>query len=132
MKRVKTCTNLHALNLVYCLLICEDDANLLKSWSSVRELVLDDEILALLCVYKWGNPSLLGSNNWLKLLNSILFKNLINRIVWSWCDLVDHRPREAHLALVFNVCKESRLYLTVNCPFFCKRVNSVIKLVSVV
>ena len=131
MQRIEACADLHFLDLVDGLSVGEHDAALFKLRSSVREIVLDDEILSLLGVYERSHIGLHGGDNGSKLVDAVSVDDLRNGLVGTRGDLVDHGPGEGDL-VAFDISLKLRLCDAVRNPALCESSDSGFKLVAVV
>ena len=131
MQRIEACADLHFLDLVDGLSVGEHDAALFKRRSSVREIVFDDEVLSLLGVYERSHIGLHGGDNGSKVVDAVSVDDLLDGLVGTRSDLVDHGPGEGDL-VAFDISLKLRLCDAVLYPALCESSDSGFKLVAVV
>src|SRR5699024_6690177 len=95
---------------VYGVSVGHVNAGFFQCRSSVRELVLDYQVLRLLSVYERSDIGSLGSDHRSDILNACFLQLCAYRIRRSWSDLVDHGPWEGNLILIGQVLYEAFLY----------------------
>ena len=103
MKRIEARRHLHLLRIVDGLAIRHVHARLLERGTSVRETVLDHEILRLLGIDERRDKGLLGGDDRSHALDAGRRQLLLDHRMRTRRDLVDHRPRERDDRLVRQI-----------------------------
>ena len=107
MQGVEAGADLHPLHLVHGLTVGEVEPGLLQAGTAVGEIVLDDQILALLGVDIGGLDGAPGVAHRREALQAVLLQHGAHAQVRAWGDLVDHGPGEGHLFPVLDIGLEA-------------------------
>ena len=108
-QRIEAGADLHLLYFVDGLSVGEHEAALFELGPSVREVVLDDQVLGLLRVYERSHIGLHACDHGRELVDSVGVDDLCHGLVGTRGDLVDHGPGEGDLvaldiSLKFGLC----------------------------
>ena len=110
MQRIEAGLHLHLFDLLNRRAVRKEHTALLQLWPSIREFVLDDKILRLLCVDKRRNAGLLCGEHRGAFRKTILLQHLFDRCVRARRDFVDHAPRERNLRFILYIRCKPRLH----------------------
>ena len=131
MQRIQTGADFHLFHFVYRLTCCEHNTAFFQCRSSVREIILDYQILCFLSIYKRSNISIFGCDNRFQFFHTVIFQHLLNRSIRTWSNLINHTPWERYLSRLFNISFKSCFCLTVGNPFLSKCCDGCFQLVTI-
>ena len=116
MQRVQTGGNLHGLNLIYSLTGSIESTSEIEWGTTVGIVVLDDEILYLLCIHERSSEGMFLCLDIVIIFETVCSEQLLHLLMGTRSDLVDHRPREGNLLLILQVSEESLWHQSVLHP----------------
>ena len=111
MQWVQTGRYFHTLCHVNRVTVCHVNSSLLQCRTSVRETILNYQILWNLCVNEWSDIGVAAGDDRSHILDAICLQSFFYNLCRSWGDLIDHAPREGNLILIFHPCSEIRGYV---------------------
>ena len=132
MKWIQTGCHLHRLYLVHGLTGSIERTSQIERWTTIGVVVFDDEILHLLSVHKRSGEGVFLGLYIVIILESIGSKELFHLLMWTWGNLVYHRPREGNLLLILQVAEECLWYQTVLHPALSVCKHTCLHLVAIV
>ena len=107
MEGIQTGCHLHGLHLVNSLSCGVERTTQVEWWTSVGIVVLNHQILHLLGIYEGCREGVLLGLYIVVVLETVLSQHVLHLLVRTRRDLVNHRPREGNLLLVFQIGEES-------------------------
>ena len=116
MDRIQTGVDLHALCLVDSFAVRHIDAAVLQARPSVREMILDHQVLSLLRVAKGRNKGFLRRDDRIDILHTLLLQKRRNALRRARRDLVDHGPGEGNRILIPDIIPEALVHKAVCQP----------------
>ena len=107
MERVQTGCHLHGLYLVNGLACGVERTSQVEWGTSVGIVVFNHQILHLLSIHERSCEGVLLSLDIVVIFKTVLSQHVLDLLVGTWRDLVNHRPREGNLLLVLQIVEES-------------------------
>ena len=104
---IETGRDLHALGFADGLAVGHVYPRLFKGRAAVRESILYDEVLRLLCVHERSQRSAAAVEAYTHVLNAAVAQQLLDLLRGAGSDLVYHRPREGDFLFVGKPVDES-------------------------
>ena len=132
MQRVQTRGHLHRLHFIYGLTRRIERTTQIQWRTAVGVVVLDDQILHLLGIHERSRKGVLLRLDVVVVLETVGSKHLLHLLVWAWGNLVNHRPGESNLLLVFQVSQELSRHQSVFHPALSIGKDTGLHLVAVV
>ena len=132
MQGVQAGAHLHLLDLVNGLAVAVQHTAQLQRRTAIGVVILDAQVLGLLCVDKGSSKGVLLGHDGVVVLKAVLGQHILDLCVGTGSDLVDHAPGEGDLGLVLNVCQELSGNQTLLDPLGSVGVDSALDLVAVV
>ena len=131
-KGIQAGAHLHALHLFYGIPGSKHDACMLQPGASVGERILNHQVFSFLCIDKRSHICVLAGDNALCICKACLLQHLLDAVIRTWGDFVNHAPREGNMRRILNILQKSAVSLSVLCPCLCISVHSRIQLIAVV
>ena len=129
---VQTGGDLHGLYLIYRFAGGIEGAAQIEWGTTIGVVVFDNEILHLLCIHEGRCEGVLLGLDIVVVVEAILSKHLLNLLMRARGDLVNHRPREGDLGLVFQIREESSGNKSVGYPLLSICEDTSLYLVAIV